>query len=435
MTAIIVSVVALIVILIIGVPVPFAFFASSFVLVLMGGYDPSFLLPYGMAKGSSIILCAIPLFILAGAIMERANIADSLVDWVQLFVGKIKGGLGIVMVVACGLFGAISGSGAATISCIGSIMLPRMHAAKYPKGHITALIANAGVLGLLIPPSLTMILYSWVSGCSVLSAFLATVLPGIALIILFSIINVILLRNNTEIEVVQSPPLTLKENVARFGNKTKMALPAIFAPVIILGGIYGGYMTPTEAAAVSCVYSIPVGIFIFRKLTKEGFYDVLTSSAITTGVVMFMIISVQILSRVYVMENVPMKILAVLNQVSDSPVICLLIINLLLLLIGMLMDDASSILLATPLLLPVVQAFGVDPVQFAAIIGVNIGMANVTPPCAPFLYFACRIGNTNIKEVMRPTLILILFAWLPVLLLVTYVPGLATWLPNLLLGN
>lgn len=433
MIGIVAALVALVVILIIGVPVPFAFFASSFILVLTGGYDPSFLLPYGMAKGSSIILCAIPLFILAGGIMERADIGSSLVDWVQSFVGKVKGGLGVVMVVACGLFGAISGSGAATISCIGSIMLPRMHEAKYPKGHSTALIANAGVLGLLIPPSLTMILYSWVSGTSVLSAFLSTVIPGIMLIILFSIINIILLRNNQEIEVIESS-LPLKESMVVFGKRTTKALPAIIAPVIILGGIYGGLMTPTEAAAVACVYCIPVGIFIYRKLTREGFYDVLTSTAITSGVVLFMIISVQILSRLFVMENVPMKILAVLQMVSDNPIICMLIINILLVIIGMLMDDASSILLATPLLLPVVTAFGVDPIHFAAIIGVNIGMANVTPPCAPFLYLACRVGDTNVKDILKPTMTYILFAWIPVLLLVTYVPGFATWLPRLLLG-
>ena len=433
MLSVVISIVVLVVVLILGVPVPFTFLLASFILIIMGGYDYSFLLPYGFSKGTSIILCAIPLFILAGGIIERGKIGDAIVNWVSCLVGNVKGALGVILVIGCGFFGSISGSGAATISCIGSIMLPRMYEAGYPKGHCTALIASAGVLGLLIPPSLNTILYAWVAGASILACFLATVIPGIILIVLFSIINIVLLRNNQSIKM--EDPRTFKETLALVPKRTFSATPAIIAPIIILGGIYSGFMTPTEAAGVACLYAIPVGALIYKGLTLKSFFDAVASSACTTGVVLIMLVSVQILSRLYIMEQVPMRILELLNTVSDNPVVCLLIINGLIVLIGMIMDDGSSILLATPLLLPVVSAFGISPVQFAAILGVNVGMANVTPPCAPFLYLACRIGKTKVNEVLKPTFILILFAWLPVLILTTYIPQFATWLPNLALGT
>ncbi|MEI8215969.1 MAG: TRAP transporter large permease [Eubacteriales bacterium] len=433
MITIVVAFFALLAALILGIPVPFAFFASSVIVVIMGGYDHSFLLPYGYSKGSSIIICAIPLFVLAGGIMERGGIGEKLIDVVEVLVGRVRGGLGVVMVVSCAIFGAISGSGAATVTCIGSIMLPRMREAGYPRGHSAALIASAGVLGLLIPPSLTMILYAWVASTSVLASFLATVIPGIALVICFSLVNLFLLRKDKNIKVTEN--YNLPTTMILLGKKSFKAFPAIMAPVIILGGIYGGIMTPTEAAAISCIYSFPVGMFIYKGLTWKAFYQVLIQSVTTAGVILIMIISVQMLSRLYIMEQVPQKLMFVLNLVSENPIIILLMINLFLIIIGMLMDDISAILLCTPMLLPIVVSLGVTPTHFAAIIGVNLGLACVTPPCAPFLYLAGRIGKAPVNEMLKPTMYLIAFAWIPVLILTTYIPGLATWLPNLLLGG
>jgi C4-dicarboxylate transporter, DctM subunit len=424
---------ALLFTLLIGVPIPFAFFASSLVVVVMGNYDPGFLLPYGFSKTSSIILTAIPLFVMAGALMEKGGIGEKLVDLVELFIGRIKGGLGAVMVISCAIFGAISGSGCATVSCIGSIMLPRMYAAGYPRGHCSALIASAGVLGLLIPPSVTMIIYAWVGGQSVLASFLSTVIPGITLVILFSLVNIFLLRNDPNIKVTENYDMVTTAKM--FGKKSVKAAPAIMAPVIILGGIYGGIMTPTEAAAISCIYAIPVGMFIYKGLTKEEFKKTILSSVTTAGVILIMLFSVQVLSRLYIMENVPQKLMILLRAISENPVVIIMMINIFLIIMGMLMDDISAILLCTPILLPIVIQLGVDPIHFAAIIGVNLGMGCVTPPCAPFLYLAGRVGNAPVNEMLRPTFALILFAWLPTLLLTTYVPGFALWLPRLILGG
>ncbi|HPO05074.1 MAG TPA: TRAP transporter large permease, partial [Bacillota bacterium] len=335
-----------------------------------------------------------------------------------------------VMVVSCGLFGAISGSGFATLSAIGSIMLPRMYEAGYPRGVSAALISSAALLGLLIPPSLNQILYAFVGGQSVLACFLATVGPGIILIILLSSVNFWLLRNNKDIKLADRIPK--EERVQVVVKRTSRAIPAMIAPVIILGGIYGGFMTPTEAAAVSVVYTIPVGIWFYKGLDKKTFMGGLIKAGTTAGVVMLMLLSVMMLSRLYVMENLPQMILQAMTAISSDPRILTLMLNVFLIMIGMLMDDTSAILLTTPILLPVAMSVGINPVHFSAIVGVNIGLGGVTPPTAPFLYLGSRVANAPVGEMLKPTMFFILFAWIPTLAITTYVPELSLWLPRLL---
>ncbi|MBK5261720.1 MAG: TRAP transporter large permease [Peptostreptococcaceae bacterium] len=424
-----IAVLVLIVVLLLGVPIPFAFFASSLVIVVGGGYDYTFLLPYGFSKVSSLILIAIPLFILAGNLMEKSGVGESLINLVEMFVGRVKGGLGAVMVISCALFGAISGSGFATLSCIGTIMLPRMEKAGYPRGISAALVSSASLLGLLIPPSLNMIIYAFIGGQSVLACFLATIIPGIILVILLSATNFWLLRKNPDIRLTDKLPP--KVYVKKLGNRTVRAIPAMIAPVIILGGIYGGFLTPTEAAAVSVIYTIPVGIWFYKGLDGKTFKESVVIASTTAGVIMIMLLSVMMLSRLYIMENVPQMILKAMTSVTDNTVLLILMVNLFLIIIGMLMDDTSAILLTTPILLPVVIALGVDPVHFAAILGVNLGLGCVTPPTAPFLYLGSRIGNAPINEMMVPTMWFIAFAWIPTLAITTFVPGLALWLPRM----
>ncbi|MDR0519435.1 MAG: TRAP transporter large permease [Clostridiales Family XIII bacterium] len=428
MTVILIAIAVLVICLIIGVPVPYAFFASTLVVVLLGDYDYIFLVPHGYNKASSIVLIAIPLFILAGGLMEKSGIGESLVDVVDMFVGRLRGGLGIVMVFSCALFGSISGSGMATLSCIGSIMLPRMYKAGYPRGISSALISSASLLGLLIPPSLSMLLYAFIGGQSVLACFLATIVPGLILATLLSAVNVFMLKGHKEIQVM--PKMAPKVYTSTLGIRLKKAIPALIAPVIILGGIYGGIMTPTEAAAISVVYTVPVGIFIYKGLKGKGLKESLVTAGTTSGVVMIMLFSVMILSRLYVTENVPQMILDLMLSISENKIILMLLVNAFLVLIGMLMDDTSAILLSTPIMLPVVIQLGIDPIHYAAIMGVNLGMGCVTPPCAPFLYLGARVGNAPTREMMKPTMALIAFAWMPTLLITTYLPQVALFLPT-----
>jgi len=419
--------------LLLGLPVPFCFMLSTTFMVIAQGYDPSFLLPYGYSQMSSVVLLAIPLFIMVGGMMDKGGIGNSLVNLVDVFVGRIKGGLGVVAVVSSAVFGSISGSCAATISCIGSIMFPRLRENGYPMGHATALVSCAAPLGLLIPPSSQMILYAWVGQQSVLACFLATVGPGLMLTVLLSIINLILLRNNRDVHVNEA--LDMKTTFKMFGNRGRKAAPALFMPVIVLGGIYGGIMTPTEAAAVAVLYSVPVGFYIYKGLNKENFLTVIIETATTTGVVMLMMYCIMMLSRIYIQEHLPTIIMNFLSAISTNTYIVLFMLNIFMVIIGMIMDDVSAMLLCTPILLPVAISLGVSPIHFAAIIGVNLGMGNVTPPTAPTLYFGARMSGTPVSQTLKPALIFIVFGYLPTLMAVTYFPELALWLPRLVLGG
>ena len=426
-----IAIVILLITLVIGVPVPFCFGASIMVIVLGGGYQSDFLLPAGYIQISSVVLLAIPLFILAGAIMERGKIGDALVNLVEKYVGPFRGGLGAVSVVACGVFGSISGSGFATLSCIGSIMFPKLKDNNYPRDISAALVSNAApVGGLLIPPSAIQILYAWSTQQSVLACFLATAIPGVILLFFLCIVNYFLVRNHDTVVLEKEPPVVwIKDTV----KKTWIALPGLLMPVIILGGIYGGFMTPTEAAAVSALYAIPVGFFIYRKMNLRDFKDALIQSGTTTGVCMVMFFMVMILSRMLIMENMPNRIADAMLGVSENKYIVMLMINIFMILIGMLMDDVSSTLLCASMLLPLVVKIGVHPVHFAAILGVNLGMGNVTPPTAPILFLGARLSDAPVAGMFKVTFVFILFAWLPVLALVTIFPELALALPRLIL--
>jgi tripartite ATP-independent transporter DctM subunit len=218
-----------------------------------------------------------------------------------------------------------------------------------------------------------------------------------------------------------------------FKEKFTSFVPAIFFPVIILGGIYSGIMTPTESASVSLVYALLIGFLIYHSLNFQMIKEVMLSSASTIGVIMIMLFTVMMLSRIYITENVHMLILNALLAISTNKHIILLIVNIFMIILGMLMDDTSATLLAVPVLLPIIKSVGVDPIHFAAIVAVNISLGCITPPCAPLLYFAARLSNTDVAEMLKPTMILILFVWIPTLILVTYVPAISLFFPSLLL--
>ncbi len=423
--------VALCVLLVIGVSVPMAFGAVLLLIATFGGHDVSGFMPAGHWKMTSIVLLAIPLFILAGAIMERGKIALPLVQLAELLIGRIKGGLSAASVIASAIFGSISGSAAATLTCIGTIMMPHLKRANYPNGLAGALIVSASPLGLLIPPSASQILYAWVTQQSVLKCFLSTVIPGLILVVLLIIVNFSLLRKVTNLKLAIKPVNFPRE----LGVRSWKAFPALLMPLFILGGIYGGVMTPTEAAGVAVIYAIPVGFFVYKGLNKENFWAAIKEAGVTIGVVMVMVFMVLIVSRFLIFEDIPGLAKTLVFSISDNPIIILLMVNLVMILIGMLMDDISGLLLSAPLLLPIVTSVGMDPIHFAAVLGVNLGMANITPPTAPLLYLGARVTGVSVNEMMKPTLIMIFFAWFPTLILTTFVPATALWLPELVFAR
>lgn len=347
-----------------------------------------------------------------------------------MLLGRIRGGLSGASVVASAMFGAISGSGAATLTCIGSVMMPHLRKAKYPDGFSAALLVAASPLGLLIPPSSAQLIYAWLTQQSVLKCFLATVVPGIIVASLLVVINLIMMRKQTDIIL----PEDQDQFVKAFSKKTMIAFPALMMPIIILGGIYGGVMTPTEAAGVAVIYAIPIGFFIYKGLTWKIFLETLKESSVTIGVVMVMIFMVLIVSRFLIFEDIPGLAEELIFSISENPIVVLLMINLTMILIGMIMDDFSGLILSATLLLPIAKSVGVDPIHFAAILGVNLGMGNITPPTAPLLFLGARVTGAPVQRMLGPTMIFIIFAWLPTLALTTFIPGVALWLPELLLG-
>ena len=250
--------------------------------------------------------------------------------------------------------------------------------------------------------------------------------------LLMSVTCYFILRNNND--VITREKLPLNEFIKTAAERTTTTIPALVMPVIVLGGIYSGVFTPTEAAAVAVVYTIPVGFFIYRKLTIKNLVETFIDTASTTGVVMVMIFCTMMLSRIYIMEDLPGLITGFLEGFSVSKNVVLLGVNILLLIMGMLMDDTSAMLLTAPILIPVLQEFGVDPIQFAGIIGVNLGVALLTPPTAPCLYFGSKVMGMDIVSMLPTTLKILVFAYMPTLILTTYIPGITLWLPKFILG-
>lgn len=431
----------LIVCLVIGVPVALCFLVSATFLSVVNGTNPIMLISYGFKSINTILLLTIPLFVLAGSLINNGGLGEKLVGAVERSsLGKIRGGLGIVTSVSCAVFGAVSGSSSATVSCIGSIMAPKMKENGYPDGLVGALIASTGVLGLLIPPSMLMILFAWAANVSVLGCFLATVVPGILLTALLGAVNCMLfrsyekkglLRKKADLaeHMVQTAELREKIKAEKRGGES--AVPALLMPVIILGSIYTGILTATEAAALSVFYAIPIGAIYYKKITWKTYRIALTDAGKSAGTIMTMLLAVQILSRLYMTENLPNMILSVLTSVSSNKYVILLMINVFMVIMGMLMDDCSCTILLTPILLPIMTELGIHPLHYAAILGVNIGMGNITPPTAPLLYLSGRVTGAQVKEMLKPTLIFIALAWAPVLLVTTYWPTFSTFLPGL----
>lgn len=429
LTIVLLDVILLVVLLMLSIPLPYCFGGALMFMAIFGEVSMKSMMLWGFNQMISPVLLASPLFILAGTIMSESGIAEKLLDFVDLFIGRIKGGLGVVSAVSCAIIGAISGSGFTGVASTGPVMIPRMAAQGYPRGYATALVTVSSILGLLIPPSIVMIIYGWVTETSILACFLSTVGPGILVMAAFSIINVIWAKRF---------PLTLEkpEEIAlkrkQLPKRTLQAIPALMMPIIILGGIYGGVFTPTEAAAVAAVYSVPVGFLVYKGLKKDNFFKLVKECSATVGSIMTMIIFCLMLSQTYVTLRVPQAIVEIVFGLTQSKFILLLLINVVLFISGMIVNDVTGMILLAPLLLPLVQELGVSPIHFAAIMGVNLAMGGVTPPYASILYLGMRIGKCEFAEVVRPTMVFLLLGYLPVVLVTTYWPGLSLFLPNLL---
>lgn len=411
-----------------GVPVAMSFGAMAIFLANSFDVSSGMLIPTAFYQLKSVVLLTIPFFILIGSLMSTGGLAVRLIDLVNAMVGRLRGGLGCVTIVACAMFGSIGGSCSSAVAAIGTIMIPRMEENGYSRGYATALVACSSILGQLIPPSVAMILFALITYQSIPGCWLATIGPGILTIIIFSIFNFFMTR---KMPLKLLPQVDVKTQILGIASSTYKATFALLLPVIILGGIYGGIATPTESACVSVLYVVPVSMFIYRSLTLKGLSRSIVSAATTTGVLIIMLFFVMINTRIMTMEQIPQEMASWIMEISTNKFVILLMVNIFLLIIGMIMDDISGTILAASLLFPIMTSIGVHPLHFAAILGVNLGLGNVTPPTAPILFLAGRIGKCKIEEYIKPAMILMFGGMLPVVLATTYWADLSLFLPRL----
>ena len=387
-------------------------------LIFMTDIDTVMVAQTAFASLDSFTLMAIPFFMLAGNFMRYGGISKRLLDLADHIIGFVTGGLGAVTTLTCMFFAAISGSGPATVSAIGSFMMPAMKEKGYDPGYSAALTAAAGTIGVVIPPSIPFVIYGVVTGTSIGSLFLAGIIPGILMGLALMVTNYRTAKKNGWLGSGQRPKLR------SVGKATKNAFWALMSPVIILGGIYCGIFTPTEAAAVSCVYTFVIGKFVYKELDMKKLIDCLKDTVLLAGATSFMIGLSSGFAFLLTMKQVPNTVAEALLSVSDNKIVILLIINVFLLIIGCFIDNISSCTILAPILLPVVVALGVDPIHFGIIMTMNLAIGFITPPYGANLFIASAVGNTPMESIIKRVWPLILTITV-VLILTTFIPGLS----------
>ena len=404
----------------IDLPIGYAIATSTIITFITYSSTPLRIVSQNAFTGiDSFVLLAIPFFILAGILMSAGGVARRLVDIADAFIGWITGGLGMASVMTATFFGAISGSGAATTSAVGSLMLPEMKRKKYGYEFSATLIASAGSIGVIIPPSIPFVVYGVTVGISIGDLFLAGIPAGIGMCLVLMIACYIVskkhgYRGSDTRPSIKNIAITLKDGIW-----------ALFAPIIILGGIYSGIFTPTESAVIAVVYSLIIGIFVYKELNlkklKEAFYQ----AAVLNGVIVFIIGFSGAMAKFLALENVPQKVSEGILSLTDNPILILLIINVFLLVVGMLIDNIPAIIILSPIFLPVVESVGVTPLQFGVIIVMNLAIGYVTPPYGTTLFVASAISKISVDRLSRYAIIFTLVLFIP-LALATYWP----WFTN-----
>ncbi len=385
---------------------------------------PLIVLPQKLIAGmNSSSLLAIPLFILAGNVMSR-SITSKLIDICNSLIGHIKGSLAMVTVLASGLFGAISGSGVATASAIGGITIPAMKKEGYPGAFAAGVNSISSILGPIIPPSVVLIVYSSITNVSVAKLFLGTVLPGIILVGALIAYTLIYGKKHDF-------PSHPKASAKQVGHAFKGGVWALLMPVIILGGIFGGVFTPTEAAAVAVVYALLVSLFIYKDLPLKELPGVFIEAAISTSTIMVLVGLSKASSYVITTSGLPQALVGAFQSFTSSKAVVLLLINILFLIIGMLMEANAAVVMMVPILTPLLSAFGVDMLHFGIFMNFNLCIGLVTPPVGLCLLISDSIAGTGLSKTLKALMPMLLIA-ITVLFMVTYIPGLTTWLPSLM---
>lgn len=408
------------ILLLLSVPIGYAIGISSLAGIYFFSDIPLEIIAQKVITGiDSFPLLAIPFFMLAGNLMSSGGIAKRLVNFFDSLIGHVTGGLGIVTVVVCMFFAAISGSAVATVSAVGAFMIPEMVEHGYDKKFSAALTAAAGTIGVVIPPSIPFVIYGVVSGTSITDLFTAGFVPGVMMgLALIAVCYLVSKKNGYRGKGSRS---SLKE----IGKAFKDAIWAILSPVIILGGIYSGFFTPTEAAVVSVVYSFIIGTFVYKELNFKGAYKAFKDAVVVNGSTTFMVGFSTVFAAFFTIAQIPNMIAEGITGLTSNKFLILLIINLLLLVIGMFVDNIPATIILTPILLPICTSFGMSPVTFGIMLTMNLAIGFCSPPYGINLFVASSISKVSIEDLTK-NIIKPLIGLLIVLLLITYIPYFTT---------
>lgn len=415
----------LFIMLFLGVPIAICLgIAVSCVMLTTGSFNMLPAVPQRMfTQADNFTLMAVPFFILAGNIMAKGGISRRLIEFISDLLRKVPGRLAGITVVASAFFGAISGSNPATVAAIGGITIPEMKKKGYPDEQAAAVAASAGTLGVIIPPSIPMVTYAVTASVSVGTMFLAGIMPGILLAVVLVITNIFLCKKFDEAE---KGKITVKELLLSF----KDAILALIMPLIILGGIYGGLFTPTEAGCVACIYAFIISTVVYHEVDFKTFIEILRASAISSAVVLFVVSMSAPFAWYMTNQNIPTAIASGVLGAFTNRVAILLMMNAVLLFLGCFLETQSIILLVTPILLPIATSLGLSPIALGIIIIINTSIGMITPPMAVNLFVASGIAKVSIGAISKKIIIYLLVE-VATLIVLTFIPQIITWLPSI----
>ncbi|MFJ7509018.1 TRAP transporter large permease [Peribacillus simplex] len=378
-----------------GIPIAFALLVSSVVLMYFLGIFDSQIIAQNLISGAdNFPLMAIPFFMLAGEAMNRGGLSRRIVEMAMNLVGHIKGGLGYVAIIASVLFASLSGSAVADTAALGAILIPMMVKSGYDVNRSSGLIASGGIIAPIIPPSIGFIIFGVASGVSITKLFMAGIVPGILLAVGLTVTWAIVARKD---KVAVNPRASAKEIL----TSLRQGIWALFLPVIIIGGLKFGLFTPTEAAVVAAVYAIFVGLVIYREMKVKDLYEVFVHAGKMTSVVMFLVAAALVSSWLITVADLPGQVIGLLEPFMDHPFLLLIMINLLVIVVGTAMDMTPTILILTPVLMPLVVAAGIDPVYFGVLFILNNAIGLLTPPVGTVLNVMCGISKISMEEIMK----------------------------------
>ncbi|MFJ8070927.1 TRAP transporter large permease [Peribacillus sp. NPDC096447] len=403
-----------------GIPIAFALLVSSVVLMYFLGIFDSQIIAQNLISGAdNFPLMAIPFFMLAGEAMNRGGLSRRIVEMAMNLVGHIKGGLGYVAIIASVLFASLSGSAVADTAALGAILIPMMVKSGYDVNRSSGLIASGGIIAPIIPPSIGFIIFGVASGVSITKLFMAGIVPGILLAVGLTVTWAIVARKD---KVAVNPRASTKEILISL----RQGVWALFLPIIIIGGLKFGLFTPTEAAVVAAVYAIFVGLVIYREMKVKDLYEVFVHAGKMTSVVMFLVAAALVSSWLITVADLPGQVIGLLEPFMDHPFLLLIMINLLVIVVGTAMDMTPTILILTPVLMPLVVAAGIDPVYFGVLFILNNAIGLLTPPVGTVLNVMCGISKISMEDIMKgiwpfllvEVIVLILLILFPSLVLV-----------------